>query len=148
MNETSPPPTLCQKRLVDIAFVIQFYLAALGHLVVWCYLSLVSCHSGIDAIVVVYIIYLGIPISLVVLVAVYILFRCLLDYLPFPTAMVSMIVLNVLHGLVMSCIVITPFRLLIPTILYAMAFCTYGTDPKHGPFPGDDENKPTPEPES
>lgn len=141
------PPTPQQKRLVDIAFIVQFYLAALGHLALWCYmfwslrqLPPPPVDGWDDARFVTEIfVYQGIPISLGVLVAVYILFRCLLAYADFASAMTAMIILNVFHSIVMFLVVITPVRLLIPTILYIAALRSYMRDLKSSPMPRETE---------
>ena len=135
-NEKAHPPTANQKRLVDIAFVIQFYLAALGHLALWCFMyrellrippvPLGEPDEG--RFIVEIFVYQGIPISFGVLVAVYIVFRCLLAYAKFTTAMWSMIVWNIFHSVVMCFTYIVPIRLAIPTILYIIALRSYNRD--------------------
>lgn len=117
-----------QKRLIDIAFVIQFYLTALGHFVVWCYmfwqLHTTPPVDGPDEgrFILAIFVYQGIPISFGVLIGVYIAFRCLLAYAKIDTALTTMMSLNLLHGIVMCFTVITPIRLIIPTLLYFAAW--------------------------
>lgn len=158
MNKIMQPPTPRQKRLVDIAFIVQFYLAALGHLALWCYMYrsfLQLPPPPVDGwddtrFVTEIFVYQGIPISFGVLVAVYILFRCLLAYADFASAMTAMIILNVLHSFIMIFTVITPVRLLIPIILYSMALHSYTLDSKNGSSRQETENisdsEPEPEP--
>lgn len=136
MDENLPLPTPYQKRLVNIAFVIQFYLAALGHLAMWCYMywSLFQPSPPDDIydegkFVTEIFVYQGIPISFGFLVAVYILFRCLLAYTGFSTALKWMIGLDVVHSILLLGVVITPVRLLIPIILYSVAFRSYCNNP-------------------
>ncbi len=151
MKNDIPLPTPYQKRLVDIAFVIQFHLTALGHLAVWCFMyrELLRIPHVPDEgrFIVEIFVYTGIPISFGVLVAVYILFRCLLAYAKFTTAMTAMICLNMLHAVVMFAAIITPLRLLIPTVLYGIACYSYRKELESGKVRRPLANTAPPEPE-
>jgi len=136
------PPTPAQQRLVNIGMLLQFHLAALGHLAMWVgmfYGLLQSdpetneAHVIIEAFV-----YTGLPISFGILVAVYIFFRCLLAYTDFGTALLVMISLNLLHagimglaGLGLPLFFIVPIRLAIPIVLYSIACYFYYTHCSH-----------------
>ena len=133
MTQERIPPTLAQHRLVNIGMLIQFHLAAVGHLVVWLKMFNELLHPPIPegwtyeewyregGFIIEIFVYQGIPISFGILVAVYILFRCLLAYVNFDTALVTMISLNVLHALLMCWTIIVPARLAIPIVLYSVA---------------------------
>jgi len=147
-------PTPAQRRLVNIGIVLQFHCAAIGHLVVslWMFYELMkgppegwsyedwSREGGLIAEA---FLYMGIPISFGILVAVYIIFRLLLAYFDFGTALVFMIVIDVLHalgmgimgimGAVFFCIV--PLRLVIPIVLYLFAYYFYVNMPQKAESP-------------
>lgn len=134
MLKIIPVPTQRQRRLVDIGILLQFYAAAVGHLVVWLWvfysLSQRPPHQegqpyDETRFVMEIFVFPGIPISFGVLVCVYIVFRLLLAYAEFPTALMMMIALNIFHSLLMCQTVFVPARLLIPTILYAVALYFY-----------------------
>jgi hypothetical protein len=118
--------TLTPQHLVNAGMFIQFHLAALGHIVIWLWMFVdrydphfgSGGEPGISEIF----LYTGIPISFGVLVAVYILFRCLLAYANFGTALITMITIDVLHAIVMCFTIITPARLVIPIVLYSIAY--------------------------
>ena len=123
-------PTPSQQRLVNIGMVIQFHLAAIGHLVVWVWMLIVVLRTvyfdeihneWLTAVILI----LGIPISSGILVAVYILFRYLLAHAKFGTALITMIVIDVLHSVVMGCTIIVPLRLAIPIVLYSIALYSF-----------------------
>jgi len=124
------PPTPAQQRLVNIGLLIQFHLAAIGHLVVWVWAfgAMLKPHvfdwgeMPPEAVV-----YVGIPISFGILVAVYIIFRCLLADANFGTALIFMIIIDVLHALIMCVTIIVPARLIIPIVLYSIALYHYRT---------------------
>ena len=124
MSKISP----YQRRLVNIGIVIQFYLAAIGHFVVWgmMYHSLQRpfANSNDDTRFVVEIfVHTGIPISFGILVAVYIFYRLLLAFTKLETALGWMITLNLIHsGIMLPFWFIVPLRLAIPTILYCFAY--------------------------
>jgi len=139
MTERRFPPTPAQQRLVNIGMLIQFHLAAIGHLAmwVWMYCELLRTDPTNEGYVIFQVfVCLGIPISFGILVAVYILFRCLLAYANFGIALAIMISLNVLHAGFMGLvglgtgaypIFIVPVRLAIPIILYSFACYHYHT---------------------
>ena len=132
MSTECTPPTSEQRRLVNIGMFIQFYLAAVGHLVVWL-LVLYDWNQphpeGWEGDVVYEVmVYAGIPISFGILVAVYILFRCLLAYASFGSALTAVIAIDVLHALIMCFTIITPARLIIPIVLYSFALRSYMKD--------------------
>ena len=123
-------PTPAQQRLVNIGMFIQFHLAAIGHLVVW----LLAFYAMLQPHVFAWgelppeaVVYVGIPISFGILVAVYILFRCLLADSDFGTALVIMISLNIVHAFLMCWTIIVPIRLAIPIVLYSIARYHYHT---------------------
>ena len=132
------PPTPAQRRLVNIGMFIQFHLAAIGHLVVWLWLCYtiqqyptpINPQDGGYFILTAF--SEGTPISLGILVAVYILFRCLLAYANFGTALKYMITIDVMHALLMGLFafsfllfLIVPVRLAIPIVLYSIACYSY-----------------------
>ena len=131
------PPTLGQRRLVNVGMFIQFHLAALGHLVVWGAMLYSLLYPTIPegwtykewymegGFITEIFVYQGIPISFGILIAVYILFRCLLAYAQFETALFVMIFLDVVHALFMCWTIIVPARLAIPIVLYSMAWFHY-----------------------
>lgn len=128
-DTASAVPTPYEHRLVYIGIVIQFYVAAFGHLVLWIKmfheLRLPPEPNDEGRFITEIFVYQGIPVSFGVLVAVYILFRLLLALTRFQTALGWMIGLNIFHSIIMFFAVITPLRLLIPTILYAVAYRSY-----------------------
>ena len=139
MTQERIPPTPAQQRLVNIGLLIQFHLAAVGHFVVWVYMfySLLQppipegwtyeqWYGEIGFITEIFV-YQGIPISFGILVAVYILFRCLLAYANFGTALTIMIVIDVFHALIMCLTIFVPARLAIPIVLYSIACYYYYT---------------------
>ena len=130
MTEKRFVPTPAQQRLVNIGMVLQFHCAAIGHLVVWLWMlyELMNPHSEYDLLEV--FVYAGIPISFGILVAVYILFRCLLAYANFSTALKAMLAINILHSLLMGFTIIVPARLAIPIVLYSFAYYYYVTVPQ------------------
>jgi len=116
-----------QRRLVNIGIVIQFYLAAIGHFVVWgmMYHSLQHPFENPNddtRFVVEIFVHTGIPISFGILVAVYVLYRLLLAFTRSETALSWMITLNLIHSGIMFIFCVTPIRLAIPTILYCLAY--------------------------
>ena len=115
-----------QRRLVNIGIVIQFYLAAIGHVVVWgmMYRSLQrTVDPNNEGLFITEIfVYTGIPISFGILIAVYIFYRILLAYASLETALSWMIGLNLIHSVIMFPFYVTPLRLAIPTILYCLAY--------------------------
>ena len=130
-------PTPAQRRLVNIGMVIQFHLAAIGHLVVWLQM-LHKLHNpkipegwtyeqwyNEGGFITEIFVYQGIPISFGILVAVYILFRCLLAYADFGSVLVFMIAFNVIHALLLCFTIIVPARLAIPIVLYSIALYHY-----------------------
>ena len=132
-NRIPPMPEQC--RLVNIGMFIQFHLAAVGHLVVWLWMfyqlqqytpPMHPSDEGYDAFFITTIfVYEGIPISFGILVAVYILFRCLLAYADFGSVLVFMIAFNVIHALLLCITIIVPVRLAIPIVLYSIALYCY-----------------------
>ena len=108
---------------------IQFHLAALGHLAIWLLIFSEVQRGASGGIL----FYQGIPVSFVILIAFYFLFRFRLAYSSFDNALVFMIVLNVahalfigLHGLILTPLfLITPLRLAIPIVLYSIALHHY-----------------------
>ena len=128
------PPTLGQRRLVNIGMFIQFHLAALGHLAAWvCAFDALINGGGFLAGILAWFV---VPISFGILVAVYVLFRFLLACADFGTALTAMLLINVCHAylatlLLFSRIVIAeffcivPVRLAIPIVLYATACYLY-----------------------
>ena len=137
MSNSHIPPTPGQRRLVNVGMFIQFHLAAVGHLAMWLYM-LYELHFPTipegwtyekwymeGGFITEIFVYQGIPISFGILVAVYILFRCLLAYADFGTALFVMIFLDVVHALLMCWTVIVSARLAIPIVLYAMALHHY-----------------------
>ena len=143
MSNERISPTPAQQRLVNIGVLIQFHLAAIGHLVVWLWMLITVIRTptpihlsdaGYDSWFIASIfVGTGIPISFGILVAVYILFRCLLAYANLGTALTVMITFNVLHASIMGLVglgliplfLIVPLRLAIPTILYYCALRSY-----------------------
>ena len=136
MTQERIPPTPAQQRLVNIGMLIQFHLAAIGHLAMWLYMYHALLHPTIPegwtyeewyregGFITEIFVYQGIPLSFGILIAVYILFRCLLAYANFGTALAIMISFNVLHTLLMCWTIIVPARLAIPIVLYSFA-CYY-----------------------
>ena len=130
-------PTPAQRRLVNIGMFVQFHLAAIGHLVVWLWMFYSLLYPTIPAgwtyeewygeggFIIEIFVYQGIPLSFGILVAVYILFRCLLAYANFGTALVVMITLDILHALIMCFTIIVPVRLAIPMVLYSKALYSF-----------------------
>ncbi len=117
-------PTTRQQRLLNIGMVLQFHLAAVGHVLLWLVMFFSLSYDGPynpDNFITEIFVSTGIPISFGVLVAVYIFFRILLTKADFAKALKVMIIFNLLHSIIMSIFLITPLRLLIPTILYAFA---------------------------
>jgi len=127
MSTERIPPTPTQQRLVNIGMLIQFHLAAIGHLVVWLWMfyELMKPHTEYELLDV--FVYAGIPISFGILVAVYCFFRGLLIYVNFGTALAIMISFNLFHALVMGFTIIVPARLIIPIVLYSVALYRYRT---------------------
>jgi hypothetical protein len=117
-----PLPALAQRRLVNIGMFIQFHLAAVGHLAMWLWMFYDLHFGGDNYDLTEIVVYGGIPISFCVLVAMYILFRCLLAYANFDTALKTMITIDILHAIVMCFTIITPARLVIPIVLYLIAY--------------------------
>jgi hypothetical protein len=116
--------------------LIQFHLAALGHLVLWLWMfyDLHHLHAADweGAVVLEVFVYYGLPISFAILVTVYILFRCLLAYASFSTALTTMIAVDVLHAIVMGFTIIVPVRLAIPIVLYSIAcYSVHRSEPHH-----------------
>jgi len=138
MSTERIPPTPAQQRLVNIGMLIQFHLAAIGHLVVWLWM-LYELYKpppegwtpeqwyGEAGFIAEIFVYQGIPISFGILVAVYVIFRCLLAYANFGTAMIIMIIIDVFHALIMCFTIIVPVRLAIPIVLYSIACYHYRT---------------------
>jgi len=133
MTQERIPPTPAQRRLVNIGMLIQFHLAAIGHIVVWLIMffelmqhPFEEWNSAGGGLLIVFV-FPGIPISFGILVAVYILFRWLLAYADFGFALAIMISLNVLHALLMSFTIFVPARLAIPIVLYSFALYHYRT---------------------
>jgi hypothetical protein len=139
-------PTPVQLRLVNIGMFIQFHLAAIGHVVVWLWMLHSFQNPKIPdgwtyeewyregGFIIEIFVYQGIPFSFGILVAVYCFFRGLLIHANFGTALVIMIVFNVLHatlfglaavGLGAPLFLIVPARLAIPIVLYAIACYLY-----------------------
>jgi len=137
MSSERIPPTPAQQRLVNIGMLIQFHLAAIGHLVMWGRMLYALLHPTIPegwtveqwynegGFIVEIFVYQGLPISFGILVAVYILFRCLLAYTNFGSALRVMITIDVLHALLMCFMIIVPARLAIPIVLYSIAWYHY-----------------------
>ena len=132
MSNDRISPTPAQRRLVNIGMFIQFHLAAIGHVVVWVmmFYELHFRQHPEDwyregGFITEIFVYQGIPISLGILVAVYILFRCLLAYAKFGTALKAMITFDVLHALLLCFTIIVPARLAIPIVLYSIALHRY-----------------------
>jgi len=146
MSTQCIPPTPAQQRLVNIGMLIQFHLAAIGHVVTWLHMYHSLLHPTIPegwtyeqwymegGFIIETFVYTGLPISFGILVAVYITFRLLLAHANFGTALAIMISLNVLHagimgligigtGIILFCIV--PVRLAIPIVLYSVALYFY-----------------------
>ncbi|MGL6197251.1 MAG: hypothetical protein ACRC2T_20765 [Thermoguttaceae bacterium] len=118
-----------QERLVKIGIFIQFYLAAIVHVITWLFMVyLLYCmksdpgHSYRSGAFLEAIVYAGLPISFGVLVVLYILFRLLFRFLHFSGALEIIITLNIIHATIMMMLIITPLRLLVPTILYILAY--------------------------
>ncbi len=135
-------PTAHQQRLLNIGMVLQFHLAAVGHVLLWLVLFFSLSYDvpyDPDTFVTRIAVGEGIPISFGVLVAVYIFFRILLAKADFSNALITMIVFNILHSIIMSPLLITPLRLLVPTILYAFAL-------RRPPAPLTEAGPPQPEP--
>jgi len=128
MSTERIPPTLAQQRLVNIGMLIQFHLAAIGHLVVWLWMFYDPDYQQgkSDGITEIFL-YTGIPISLGILVAVYIVFRCLLAYANFGNALAFMISFSLFHAIIMCFTIIVPARLIIPIVLYSIARYHYHT---------------------
>ena len=127
-------PTPSQQRLVNSGMVIQFHLAAIGHLVVWLWMFIYLLYnpqpydpSDEGHFIIEIFVYQGIPVSFGILVAVYIIFRCLLADANFGTALIFMIIIDVLHALIMCVTIIVPARLIIPIVLYSIALYHYRT---------------------
>jgi len=122
-------PTPVQQRLVNIGMLIQFHLAAIGHLVGW----VLAFRDLQDGYGVEMFVYQGVPISFAILIGFYIIFRFRLAYSSFDAALVFMIVLNIAHALFMGfhgliltpLFLITPLRLAIPILLYSIALHSY-----------------------
>ena len=116
-----------QQRLVNIGIVIQFYLAAIGHFVVWG-MMYHSLQHTVDPnneglFITEILVYTGIPVSFGILVAVYVLYRLLLAFTRSETALSWMITLNLIHSIIAFPLwFIAPIRLAIPTILYCLAY--------------------------
>ena len=72
-------------------------------------------------------VYRGIPISFGILVAVYIIFRLLLAYADFGSALTFMICVDAFHAVIMCFTIIVPARLIIPIVLYSIARYHYHT---------------------
>ena len=128
MSTERIPPTLAQQRLVNIGMLIQFHLAAIGHLVVWGWAFYAMHRPHVynwgelppEAVV-----YVGLPISFGFLVAVYIFFRLLLAYDNFDSALKTMIIFNAFHAVICCMTIIAPVRLIVPIILYRLALRSY-----------------------
>lgn len=131
MKSNANSLTKFQKRLIDIGFIIQFYLAALGHFVVWweMYNAMLRPAPPKDfddtRFIAEIFVFQGLPVSFGFLVFVYILFRCVLWSTKIDTALSFMICFNVIHSLLLCFFIITPARLTIPTLLYAIAYYSY-----------------------
>ena len=135
-------PTPAQLRLVNIGMVLQFHLAAIGHLAVWVYAYYSLLYPTIPdgwtyeewyregGFITEAFVFPGIPISFGILVAVYILFRCLLAYTSFSTALKVMIGIDVLHSLLMCFTIFVPARLAIPIVLYSIALYSFVRTPR------------------
>jgi len=130
MSTERIPPTPAQQRLVNIGMLIQFHLAAIGHLVVWLWMVYelfqpVQPHDE-GRIVVEVAAYAGIPISFGFLIAVYLFFRYLLAYAKFDSALKTMIIFNAFHAVICCMTIIAPIRLIVPIILYRLALRSIG----------------------
>ena len=128
MSTERIPPTPAQQRLVNIGLFIQYHIAVIGHFAVWLW---VFCgryfmHNDWDGLAEIFL-YIGIPTSLCILVAVYNLFRWLLAYADFGTALTAMIFIDILHALLMCFTIFVPVRLAIPIVLYSIACYYYYT---------------------
>jgi uncharacterized membrane protein len=112
--------------------LIQFHLAAFGHIALWL-LAFYDLHQSHapgweEGAVLAAMVYAGLPLSFGVLIIIYILFRLLLAYTDFSTALKTMITVDIVHAVVMSIVIITPLRLAIPIVLYSIAcYCYYRT---------------------
>jgi len=147
MSTERIPPTPAQRRLVNIGMLIQFHLAAIGHVIMWIMLFRELHEPPPEGwtyeewymeggFITEAFVYQGIPLSFGILVAVYILFRLLLAYANFGIALAIMIVLDVFHAGIMGLIgigtgfilfYIVPIRLAIPIVLYSIACYFYHT---------------------
>jgi len=146
MSTERIPPTPAQRRLVNIGMLIQFHLAAIGHLVVWVWMFYDLLYNPLpygpddEGYIFVMIqetfVYRGIPFSFGVLIAVYIFFRCLIAYANFGTALKIMISITAFQAILMGVIGvgtgviffrIVPLRLAIPIMLYSIACYFYHT---------------------
>jgi hypothetical protein len=138
MSENRLSPTPAQRLLVNIGMIIQFHLAAIGHLVAWWQ----TLHSFQNpkipdgwtyeqwymegGFITETVVFTGIPISLGILIAMYILFRCLLAYAGFEIALPIMISISFLQAIAIGFIFYpTAARLAIPIVLYSIACYRY-----------------------
>jgi hypothetical protein len=132
MSTERIPPTVVQRRLVNVGMFIQFHLAALGHLFFWCVVGYNFIVMG-DGFAAGIFFWFVIPFSLSFLVVIYITFRRLLAEDGFGSALITMITFDVFHAGFMGFLVlvtipvflITPIRLAIPIILYSIAYLSY-----------------------
>ncbi len=105
---------------IRLGFILQFYLAAIGHLVVWLLLFIAWKTAPPDdegSIFYEVFVTLGIPISFAVLIAVWIFFHFMARKATSNTLFI-MILFNIIHGILMFQMLITPLRLLFPTLCY------------------------------
>ena len=133
MSTERIPPTPAQQRRVNIGMLIQFHLAAIGHIALWVLMFtylLYNPHpdpADEGHFIIEIFVYQGLPISFGFLIAVYIFFRCLLAYANFGTALKIMIAFNVFHAVICCLTIIAPVRLIIPIMLYSIALYHYRT---------------------
>ncbi len=110
-----------QRFLINIGLFVQFPLAALGHVALWLYLRKYSLPGEADVIASAFV-EVVLPVSLILLLVVYVLFRYLLAKFEPRAALSWMISFNAIHSL-FWCLFLMPIpllRLLLPTILYVI----------------------------
>ena len=126
MSGNHIPPTLVQLRLVNIGMVIQFYLTAVGLAFVWwgAFVALME-GEGFPAGIMAWFI---MPTLFGILIVLYILFRCLLAFCKFSTALAGMISISCFLAIITYVTyftIIVPLYLAIPITLYSIAYCKY-----------------------
>ena len=126
-------PTSAQRLLVNIGMLVQFHLAAVGHIAIWLLEVYNIAKYGYDGFEVGIFLWFIIPISFGFLIAFYVIFRLLLAFADFGTALVAMITIDIFHAILMGVLgfMIVPIRLSIPIVLYAIAYYYYRTTLLH-----------------